>query len=151
MDQVQKEALEEAAKIFLPDRDDWDEPPVQIANLLSMPIRKSPLIVGNAADGKPYFEVVSCSWDVPLSVDPFTKDDFVRLKDGAIADLVGYIETNFAVFRPYPITYVPEVKYGVAFHDWRGLQYPFDVRAVTHLATGGVLKFHLTMLVARDA
>lgn len=143
-----EEGIAEAAKMFLPDREHWGEPPIQIAQWLRIPIRRAPVKPGLAEDGKPFFEVLSCSWEVP--VGPFTKEEFDELLHGATSDLVSYIHGTFEVFRPYPITHVPEVKYGVAFHDWRGLEYPFDVRAVMALEAGFV-KFHLSTLVARDA
>lgn len=145
---VTPEGLEEAAKMFLPDREDWAEPPIRIAALLGIPIKKAPVRHGLANDGRPFFSVLSCSWEVP--VGPFTKEEFNDLLEGAIADLVGYIQDEYDVFRPYPITHFPEVKYGVAYHDWRGLEYPFDVRAIMSLE-GGAVKFHLSTLVARDA
>lgn len=145
---VTPEGLAEAAKMFLPDRDTWGEPPIQIAECLRVPIRRVPVKPGLAEDGLPFFEVLSSSWEVP--VGPFTQKEFEDLLRGAILDLVEFIHTNYEVFRPYPITFTPEIKYGVAFHDWKGLEYPFDVRAIMSLE-GGLVKFHLSTLVARDA
>lgn len=140
--------IEEASKMFLPEREHWGEPPIKIAEFLRVPIRRAPVKPGLAEDGLPFFEVLSSSWEV--TIGPFTQSQFEDLLHGAVEDLVKFIHTTYEVFRPYPITYVPEQRYGVAFHDWRGLEYPFDVRAVMAL-NGPNVSFHLSTLVARDA
>lgn len=144
---------------FLADYHHWGEPTAEIEKLLTLPIRR----VQHVAQwtGDPPFLVFGCTWHHRNSQGPLTQEKFEEDLKGAVKDFAAELN-HYDEFLAYPITHKPPVVQGIAYHDWTGAAYPFDVRAVITLdeaipVTSGKLDevetgltFNLLTLISRD-
>ena len=146
---------------FLPDYDDWGDVSSELERQVTVPIKRVPRVRHTDPDNPP-FHVFACSWFHLNIWGPLTREKFQRDLSGAVTRYAAAIDKE-GVFRAYPITHIPPTVEGVAYHDWIGGAYPFDLRAVVTLdhcidvgevdgepvvETG--LKFHLVTLLGKD-
>jgi len=114
---------------FLPDYPDWGEPTAEIEKLLEIPVRR---VQREFLYRDPPFFVFGCTWHHGNSKGVLTEERFQQDLRGAIADFAREMN-HYEEFLAYPITHKPPVVQGVAYHDWTGAIYPFDIRAVITL------------------
>jgi len=146
---------------FLPDYHDCGEPTLALEKLIQVPIRRVPRVLKWDTNGPPPYNVFTCTWFHLNSQGALTKEKWEKDLAGAFADFAAEVNAD-KEFQAYPLTYKPPVTSGVAYHDWCGASYPFDVRIVIaldeNIDTGfndedGVamvetgLKFHLITLL----
>jgi hypothetical protein len=143
---------------FLADYHDWKEPTAALEELIEVPIRR--VAKADQWVGDPPFLVFGCTWHHRNSQGPLTKEKFEADLAGALADFAREVNAH-EEFIAYPITHVPPTVLGIAYHDWTGAAYPFDLRAVMTLdeaipVPGEVdtieagLTFNLLTLISRD-
>lgn len=118
------------SKHFLPDYDDWGDPTIEIEKHLKVPVQRVKHVPQWTGD--PPFHILGCTWHHRNSQGPLTEEKFRRDMAGAYADLAAELN-HYERFLAYPITYRPPVVVGVAYHDWTGAAYPFDIRTITTL------------------
>ena len=115
---------------FLADYHHWGEPTAEIEKHLTIPVRRVPRIP--AWVGDPPFIVFGCTWHHRNSQGPLTQEKFNADLAGAIVDFANELN-HYEEFLAYPITHVPPTVQGIAYHDWCGAVYPFDIRAMITL------------------
>lgn len=142
---------------FLADYHHWKEPTLALEELIKVPIRRVPKV--NQWVGDPPFHVFGCTWHHRNSQGPLTREKFEADLEGAIKDLAAELN-HYEEFLAYPITHTPPVVLGIAYHDWCGAVYPFDLRATIILDEAipvgegdeveAGLTFNLLTLISRD-
>lgn len=125
--------MTDMTKHFLPDYGDWGDISTRIEQglkALEVPYRRVQKV--EQWTGEPPFNVFYCKWHHRNSQGPLTAEKFQEDLTGAIADFVHGLKRE-GEFRAYPITHKPPVVQGIAYHDWCGGAYPFDIRAIITL------------------
>lgn len=112
---------------FLADYHNFGEPTAVIEKHLTIPIRRVPHVAQWTGD--PPFLVFGCTWHHRNSQGPLTQEKFDADLAGAIADFARVMNSH-EEFLAYPITHIPPSTVGIAYHDWCGAAYPFDIRAM---------------------
>ena len=141
---------------FLPDYHHWGDVSTRVEEAITVPIRRVPHVAQWTGD--PPFDVLACSWQHTNEQGILTQRRFERELTGAIEDFTNTIN-RLGEFKAYPLTYSPPTVQGVAYHDWKGGVYPFDLRAVVTLdeqievgedEVDSGLKFHLVTLIEKE-
>jgi hypothetical protein len=118
---------------FLPDYHHWGNISGRVEEglkALGVPIRRVPR--ATQWTGDPPFLVFGCTWHHRNSQGVLTQAKFDADLNGAIADFCqGLAEQG--EFLAYPITHKPPSVEGIAYHDWCGAAYPFDLRVIITL------------------
>jgi hypothetical protein len=113
---------------FLADYHHWGDPTIEIEKHLTIPVRRVKRILEWDPEGPPPFIVFGCTWHHRNSQGPLTQEKFEADLSGAIVDFANEVN-HYEEFLAYPITHKPPVVQGIAYHDWIGPVYPFDIRA----------------------
>jgi hypothetical protein len=116
---------------FLPDYHDCGDLNGMLEKLITVPIKrvKAKLISELVGNTKPPFQIFACTWFHVDANGALTREEFERQRDGALEDMAKGIN-ELGEFRAYPVTHFPPTTYGRAYHDWAGIEYPFDLRFV---------------------
>jgi len=111
---------------FLPDYHHWGEITSRIEDKMTVPIRRVKKVAQWTGD--PPFLTFGCTWSHPNCDGVFTEEMF---QDNLVSAVESFANTanEYAEFLAYPITYKPPTVEGIAYHDWCGAIYPFDIRA----------------------
>lgn len=115
---------------FLADYHHWGEITSRIESALTIPIRRVKRI--QQWTGDPPFLVFGCTWHHRNSQGVLTQEKFNADLAGSIQDFATEMN-HYKEFLAYPITHKPPIVQGIAYHDWTGAVYPFDIRAVITL------------------
>jgi len=141
---------------FLPDYHHWGDMTTRIEELITVPIKRVPKAL-NWVKAEPPFVVMTCSWFHLNIHGPLTQEKFDKDLEGAILDFTNEINA-IGEFAAYPITHKPPTVQGIAYHDWIGGIYPFDIRVVIALdeqiqvneeVIEAGLKFHISTLLSK--
>lgn len=145
---------------FLPDYHHWGDITGRIETGLrtfEVPFKRVPKI-HRWGDEKPPYNVFGCTWHHCNHQGALTKEKFDKDLEGAIGDFVNGLRAE-GKFLAYPITHHPPTTFGMAYHDWVGAAYPFDIRVVIALdenipvgedEVDAGLKFHITTLLKSE-
>lgn len=145
---------------FLPDYHDCPDINREIENRLTVPVKRVAArpIMTNEQSELPY-EVLTTTWRHYDAQGPLTREKFEADLEGAVDALAAAINER-GRFLAYPINTRPATSLGVAYHDWVGVDYPFDIRFIIELRQDlqldgheGVLlgfQFHLSTLLGKD-
>jgi hypothetical protein len=152
---------------FLPDKPDWDargDLRGRIAELLGGVEIEEPLNVHyhlepEPGERRPNFGQLYVDWHWFNNIHGILNADvFHENLDGALSAFVDQIKQHQETFKPVRFQVNPGTKYGLAYHDWFGEPFKFDIRVLIQFGTYSPeghdptpgLHFFITTLVAYD-
>lgn len=135
---------------FHPQEQDFPNLREKLASLLTVPVRRVPLCTKEwtTMEQAPY-DVVAVKGVLRY---PFTREAWAETLDLMVADFAKFINKENE-FRAYPVTLPPRRSDGVAIVDFKGLEFPFDLRVILMTETDAegqiLIKVFLTTLMGR--
>jgi len=113
---------------YIPKYESFEDVHLRVEEAITVPIRRVPKAFA-FSENDPPFHVFACSWYHLHNWGPLTETKFkADLADGVKQFARGLNAEG--EFRAYPMTHKPPTTQGVAYWDWCGGAYPFDLRAV---------------------